>query len=88
LMSMTEIAEQLGKAVGKTVNYKQLPVDVYQSFLPSNAGDQLVEMLLYIQDNGYYGPQSKEKLEWTGQQAHEKLTTFEQYLAKNPIHIN
>lgn len=88
LLSMTEIAEQLGNAVGKAVNYKQLPVNVYQSFLPPNAADQLVEMFRHIQDNGYYGPQSKEELEWTGQQVHGKLTTFDQYLAKHPIHID
>lgn len=88
LTSMTEIAEQLSHAVGKTVNYKLLPVNIYRSFLPPSAADQLVEMFLHIQDNGYYGPQSKEELQWTGQQAHGKLTTFDQYLAKNPIHID
>lgn len=34
LTSMAEIAELVGTAVGKNVVYKQLPVDVYKSFLP------------------------------------------------------
>jgi hypothetical protein len=45
-------------------------------------------MLLYFQDFGYYGPQTKENVEWTAQQARGKLTTFEEYIAKNPIQLH
>lgn len=88
LTSMTETAERMGKALGKMVVYKQLPVDVYKSFLPPRAADQLVEMFLYIQDYGYYGPKTKEAVEWTRQQARGELTSLERYLAENPIHVD
>ncbi|KEF51623.1 uncharacterized protein A1O9_12258 [Exophiala aquamarina CBS 119918] len=88
LTSMTETVAQMSKALGKTVVYKQISVDVYKTFLPPNARDQLVEMFLYIQDYGYYGETTKEDVEWTGQQARGQLTSLEQYLAENPIHVD
>jgi len=88
LTSMTETAEKMSKALGKPVVYKQLPVEVYKSFLRPNAADQLVEMFLYIQDYGYFGPTTKEAVEWAGKQAIGNLTSLERYLAENPVHVD
>jgi len=88
LYSFEEIVQIISKETGKTVKYNQLPESTFRRFLPPAAADNLVEMMLYFQGFGYYGPQTKEKVEWTAQQARGKLTTFEEYLSKNPIQLH
>ena len=87
LYSYSEIVETMSKASGKTVKYNQLPLSVWKSFLPPASADYLADMFLWIQDYGYYGPQSEELVNWTAKQARGKLTTLEEYLAKNPLHL-
>ena len=83
LYTMDAIARLLGEATGKTVKYNQLPESVFRGFLPPHVGDSLVNMFQWIQDFGYYGPQTKELVEWAAQNARGEPTTFEEYLAKN-----
>jgi uncharacterized protein YbjT (DUF2867 family) len=85
LYSFEEVVEIVSKKTGETVKYIQIPESVYRSFLPPVAADLLVEMFSFIQDFGYYGPQSKELVEWTAQNARGKLTTVEEYLTNNPL---
>lgn len=86
LYSFTEAAEALSKATGKTVVYKQLSVDVWKGFLPTPVmGECFVAMFRWMQDFGYHGTKTGEVVEWTAEQARGKLTTFEEYLEKNPL---
>ena len=87
LYTYSEIVEQMSKSSGKTVHYKQLPLDVWKSFLPAESADYLVDMFLWIQDYGYYGPQTEELVNWTAKQARGSLTTLEEYLVKYPLHL-
>lgn len=87
LYSYSEIVKTMSKASGKTVNYKQLPMSVWSSFLPAESKDYMVDMFVWIQDYGYYGPQTEELVDWTALQARGKLTTLEEYLAKCPLHL-
>ena len=87
LYSYSETVDVMSKASGKTVNYKQLPLSVWKSFLPAESADYLVDMFLWIQDYGYYGPQTEELVTWTAKQARGKLTTLEEYLVKCPLHL-
>jgi uncharacterized protein YbjT (DUF2867 family) len=87
LYSFEDIVQTISKVTGKTVKYNQVPESVFRGFLPPTAADMLVEVLLYFQDFGYYGPQTKDLVEWTAQNARGKLTTFEEYITKNPIHL-
>lgn len=87
LYSYCEIVKTMSEASGKTVNYKQLPQGVWKSFLPAEIADYLTDMFVWIQDYGYYGPQSEELVDWTAKQARGKLTTLEEYLAKSPLHL-
>ena len=86
LSSFEEVVQLISEVTGKTVKYNQVPVEVYRNFLPPAAADPLVEMMLYVQDFGYYGPQTKELVQWTSENARGKLTTFEEYIKKN-IHL-
>lgn len=87
LYSYSETVETMSKASGKTVNYKQLPLDVWKGFLPPESADYLVDMFLWIQDYGYYGPQTEELVDWTAKQVRGKLTTLEEYFAKFPLQM-
>lgn len=87
LYSYGEIVKTMSEASGKTVNYKQLPQGVWKSFLPAEIAEYLSDMFVWIQDYGYYGPQSEELVGWTAKQARGKLTTLEEYLAKSPLHL-
>ena len=87
LYSYSEVVEAMSKATGKTVQYKQLPLEVWSGFLPAESKDYLVDMFLWIQDYGYYGPQTAELVDWTAKQARGKLTTLDEYLVKCPLHL-
>lgn len=88
LWSYREIVDEMSRASGKTVIYKQLPQNVYAGFLPPNAAPYLVDMFLWFQEYGYFGPSTKEDLEWTAKQARGKLTTLEEYLKKHPLPLD
>ena len=88
LWSYQEIVDEMSRMSGKSVTYKQLPQTVFAGFLPPPAAPYLVDMLLWIQDYGYYGPTTKEDVEWTVKQARGKLTTFGEYLKKYPLPLD
>ena len=87
LYSMTEIVETMSRMSGKTVKYMQIPESVFRGFLPPTAADYLIDMFLFIEEYGYYGPRTKELVESTAQQARGKLTAFAEYLAKTPLNL-
>jgi len=86
LYSMEEIARIVGEAEGKKVEYKQVSVEVFKQYLPP-WGDYLVQMMLYQQDFGYYGPQTEELVAWAVENARGKLHTFKEYLAEQPLDL-
>lgn len=88
LYSYEEIVDIMSKASGKTVNYTQLPEQVYAGFLPEANRKYLVDMFSWIQDFDYYGPGTAEAVEWTAKQARGKLTTLEEYFEKCPIQLS
>ncbi|KAI9648872.1 hypothetical protein NHQ30_003513 [Ciborinia camelliae] len=85
LYSFKEIAEAISRASGKSVVYSQLPKETFRGFLPEVARDHLAEMLEYFQDFGYYGEDTKKKVDWSSKQARGKLTTLDEYLQRNPL---
>ncbi|RDK45951.1 NAD(P)-binding protein [Aspergillus phoenicis ATCC 13157] len=48
-------------------------------------GERLVEMMLYFEEYGYYGPQGKQEVDRMAKIATGDLTTFDEYLARNPL---
>ncbi|MCJ1387485.1 NmrA-like domain-containing protein 1 [Xylographa bjoerkii] len=86
LYSMQEIAHIITKVSGKTVTFEQVSVESFRQGLPP-WGDVLVEMMLYQQDFGYYGPKTKELVAWAVENARGKVHTFEEYLTENPLQL-
>ncbi|KZF18979.1 NAD(P)-binding protein [Xylona heveae TC161] len=74
------IAAALAKKTGRKVVYKQVPVEMWKQFLPPVGANMLSEMMLYIDEFGYYGPNTKELMEATAKVTRGKLTTFEEFL--------
>ena len=85
--SYEEIVEAMSKVGGKTVVYKQLPLDVWKGFLPPSHVDNIAGMFQYIEEFGYYGPDTEGKVKWTVGQAKGKLTTLEEYFEKSPLNL-
>lgn len=87
LYSMQEQADLLTKHSGKTVTYHQLTEEQMRSFLPPTLGDMLIEMMNYQQEYGYYGADTEELVKWANENARGKMTTFEEFLEKNPLKL-
>lgn len=85
--TMTEIAETMSKVSGKTVKFEQVPEETYRQYMPFPAfyADVLIEMMLYQQEFGYYGPRTKELVKWAAEHARGKVHTLEEYLTENPL---
>ncbi|KAA8650832.1 hypothetical protein EYZ11_003816 [Aspergillus tanneri] len=87
MYTILEIAETIGRVVGKTVVYNQMPKEVWEEFLPEEMGPHLSDMFQFIQDYGYFGNGTQEKVAWGAQQARGKLVTFEEYLRAHPLSL-
>ncbi|KAI8712129.1 NmrA domain-containing protein [Fusarium sp. LHS14.1] len=85
LYSMEEQASIISAATGKDVKYVEVPQEVYKSFLPPTAQDELLQMILYQQEFGYYGPQTEAEIAWSVENARGNPTTFEEFLSKHPL---
>lgn len=85
--TFNEVVEAMSKACGKTVKYVQLPVDVFRSFMPPERAEVMVDMVMYFEEYGLYGPNAKRLVEWTAKQARGKLTTLDEYFKLNPLQL-
>ena len=85
--TMTEIVDIMSKVYGKTVRYEQIPEEAFRQQLRFTGpyADGLIEMMLYQQDFGYYGPKTKELVAWAAENARGRVHTLEEYLKNNPL---
>lgn len=85
--TMTEITEAMSKVSGKTVKYVQIPEQAFREQIQwaGPMADNLIEMMLYQQEFGYYGPKTKELVAWAVENARGKVNKLEEYLRKNPL---
>lgn len=81
--SFEEVTKIMSRISGKTVKYTQIPEATFRGFVSPVEGDAYVNMFLFYQNYGYYGPNTKKDVEWAVQNARGKLTTVEEYLEKN-----
>jgi uncharacterized protein YbjT (DUF2867 family) len=84
MYSWKEMTAALSKSTGKNVIYKQVSNEEFANSLPDMVADLFVDYFGYINDYGYYGPGTAEKVEWAAKQARGKLSTFEEFLEKHP----
>lgn len=81
--SYQKCAEIITRVTGKKTVYVQLPHDQWSAYLPPDSSGPMTEMFRFIENHGYYGPRSKEDVEWTVQQARGRLTSFEEFVEEH-----
>ena len=86
LYSWEEVAAIMSKATGKTVVYKQIPLEDFKKSLSFGA-DIFVEAFSYPEEFGYYGPDSKKLIAWAAENARGRLSTLEEYLEAHPLQL-
>lgn len=91
LYSFEEIVAIMSKATGKTVVYKQIPVEEFRegllTMLPPSVADVFVEGFSYGEEFGYFGPDEEKLVGWAKENARGVLTTLEKYFEKHPLKL-
>jgi uncharacterized protein YbjT (DUF2867 family) len=91
LYSFEEVAAIISKATGKTVIYKQIPLEDFKTSLslkvPSKFADGIIEGFSYMEEFSYFRPDSKNLVAWAAENARGRLTTFEEYLEAHPLQL-
>ncbi|GKZ35939.1 hypothetical protein AbraIFM66950_006774 [Aspergillus brasiliensis] len=83
LYTYEEIAEIMSEVLGKPVQYKVVSKEEYVKNVPAVFGKRLIEMMLYLEEYGYYGPPSTtEAVNRTVKFTRDELTTFKAYLER------
>ena len=85
LYTLDEVVKTISKVSGKTVTLNTISIETYKSFLPPGAQAPLAAMNEYVAEFGYYGPHTKSLVEQSAKLARGHLTTFEEFLHKNPL---
>ncbi len=86
LYSLREIVDIMSKATGKTVVYKQIPLEEFKKSL-SFGVDLFVEFFSFEEEFGYYGPDTEKLVAWAAENARGRLSTFEEYLEAHPLQL-
>ena len=81
--TLQETVEVFGKVTGKSAIYKELPADVWKSFIPNERlAQELYENFLLIRDYKYFGPERAEEIvKESVERLPEKPQTLEEFLA-------
>lgn len=86
LYTWTEVAAAMSKAMGKTVVYKQIPLEEFKKNLPFFP-DGYGEVFCYQEEFGYYGPGTGELVAWAVENARGRLSTLEEYFERHPLRL-
>jgi uncharacterized protein YbjT (DUF2867 family) len=82
LYTFNEMTEIISKVSGETVRYQALPKEVLAGFMKEEMGARMVAMMSFIDEPGYYGPGTAEKVRETVGLVEGKLTTFEEFAGR------
>lgn len=86
LYSWEDIAKALANSSGKKVKYEQVSKAEFASILSMPGFDDvLFDTLKYMEEFGYYGSNTGEKIRWAVENARGDLISFEEFLKKNPL---
>ena len=86
LYTWEEIAAIYSKATGKTVVYKKVSPEEFESRMPFIA-EMYMEAFNYGDEFGYHGPGAEELYAWAAENARGKLTTLEEFLEAHPLQL-
>lgn len=83
LYSLKDLAQLVSKLTGKSVTYVRITEEEFSKALPAPVAGPLASMFNLMNDFGYYGPETKNLVEWSVKQARGRLTTTEEFFSKN-----
>ncbi|KAI6782654.1 NmrA-like family domain-containing protein-like protein [Emericellopsis cladophorae] len=79
-ISHQQLVDDWSEVMGKKAVFKQIPAELFQSFLPPQIAKEMTENMLLLGDVGYYAGAS---LDETNALLEEKPTTWKEYVAAN-----
>ena len=82
-----EIAAALSKSAGVPIVYKQISTEEFRKSLPPPVAEIFASGFKYMEEFGYWGPDSEKLVDWAIKNARGKLTTFEEYLEAHPFRL-
>ncbi|KAH7303221.1 hypothetical protein B0I35DRAFT_455312 [Stachybotrys elegans] len=85
LYAMEEIADIIARITGKNVLYQQIGVEDFRQTVPYGA-DTWVEGLRFMEELGYFGPDTKELLTASAKYVSGRLTTLEEFFHTHSFH--
>jgi uncharacterized protein YbjT (DUF2867 family) len=87
--SLEEMIAIMSKATGKTIVYKRISQEESRKSLavPGVLADMFVEMLAFLEEAGYFGPDGEKLVAWAAKNARGRLSTFEEYLEAHPLRL-
>lgn len=53
-ISPNRLVVEFSEVIGKPASFNQVPADVYKSFLPAPAAEEMYENMLLLEEPGYY----------------------------------
>lgn len=84
LYTINEIAKLEVTLTGKNVKYVTLSKEDFYRTVPSSLAGPVSSMFTFINDFGYYGPETKEIVKWSTKQSRGKHITMEDFFVKSP----
>ncbi|KAL8833429.1 MAG: hypothetical protein Q9170_004272 [Blastenia crenularia] len=87
--TLEEIVALMSKTTGKTVVYKQIPVEDFKASLPfpAEVADVFVEVFNFVEEFGNWGADSEKLVARDKKNARGRLTTLEEYFKAHPLQL-
>lgn len=87
--SLEEMIAIMSEATGKTIVYKQISLGEFRKGLavPEPVAELFMDMLAFLEETGYFGPDGEELVAWAVENARGRLSTFEEYLETHPLRL-
>ncbi|KAJ4352512.1 uncharacterized protein N0V89_007861 [Didymosphaeria variabile] len=89
LYTLEEMIATMSKATGKDITYKRISPEEFRERmkLPDGLADLFMEMIAFLDETGYFGPDSEKLVAWAANNARGKLSTFEEYFEAHPLRL-
>lgn len=85
MYTYNEAADIITRVTGRKAIYTQLSEEEWAGPIDPKISGPRVAMYKFIDNPGYYGDESREKVDWASKQVGGGLTTFEEFVQKNNV---
>jgi hypothetical protein len=85
MYTLSEVAGIITRVTGRETIYIQKSEKEWAASVAQEVAGPRVAMYKFIQNPGYYGECSEEKVAWTSEQVDGGITPFEEFLERNDV---